>query len=116
MTMNVTPISANQPVSAVTQATQAVSPSALSPMVSAVVMSDEPVTVDMIPAAPPPEVIAAIMTASQSYDSLAASGHQVHFATDPQTGSVSIQLVGPSTSTTISPSKALDLASGGTPH
>lgn len=87
-------------------------------MVSAIVVSDEPVTVDTIPATPPSDVLDELHTASASYDALAASGRQVHFATDPRTGRVSIQMIdlASGTATKISPSKVLDIASGNITH
>jgi len=89
----------------------AASPAPLA-MVTAVVESTEPVTVDMIPAVPPQEVLDAIQTASQSYDAVAATGHQIHFATDPQSGRLSIQLLGPSGAPVakLTPGKALAVA------
>jgi len=110
MTFDVASLSASQ---AVTPAYALdASPSAT---IATSVGSDEPVTVDTTPASPPPEVLAAIRTASQSYDSLAAAGRHVQFATDPLTGRVSAQLVDPSGGLlhSLSPSRVLELASGG---
>ena len=46
---------------------------------------EDAVAVDTFPAAPPPELSAAIGTAARAYDDLAASGRQLHFAMDSTT-------------------------------
>jgi hypothetical protein len=87
-------------------------------MISAVVESDEPVAVATIPATPPPEVLQAVQTAAQTYDTLLSLGQHVHFATDPRTGRLSIQLVNlaGAVQQTVTPHKLLELASGGSLH
>lgn len=112
MTFDVSAISAIQ---AIPPAPAVVTPPR---MVSAIVVSDEPVTVDTIPPAPPAEVLDELHTASQSYDALAATGRQVHFATDPRTGRVSIQMIdlATGTATKVSPSRVLDIAAGHITH
>ena len=74
---------------------------------------DEPVTVDTIPVAPPPEVLDAVRAASQSYDTLAAAGNYVQFASDPLNGRLSALLVdlNGGLREALSPSRVLDLAS-----
>lgn len=75
---------------------------------------DEAVTVDVrsFEAGPPPEVSAAVQTASAAYDKLAAAGQHVQFGLD-SSGSLSIELQGEDgSSQTLSPSEALRLAAG----
>ncbi len=75
----------------------------------------EAVTVETFPAAAPPELGSAIATAAQVYHDLAAAGRRLHFAIDPPTGRLTIQLQDASGNvlTTMTPSKALDVAAGG---
>ncbi len=75
----------------------------------------EAVTVETFPAAAPPELSSAIATAAQVYHDLAAAGRRLHFAIDPPTGRLTIQLqdVSGNVLTTMTPSKALDVAAGG---
>jgi len=72
------------------------------------------VALDTIPASPPPEVLAAIGTASQAYDRLAASGRQLHFGIDQSSGKVVVELqdLSGNVLSTLSPSQALDIAGG----
>jgi hypothetical protein len=109
--MSINPVSGFQPTTSVAAAAASI-PSSVT--VTAVVMSTEPVIVDTIPATPPPDVLAAVQTASQSYDQLAATGHQVHFASDPQNGRLSIQVLDMAGAhvSTITPTKTLEIASG----
>jgi hypothetical protein len=108
MTSNVSPISYAPNLIAVPPIT----------MISVVVESDEPVVVATIPATPPPEVLQAVQTASQTYDKLLSLGQHVHFATDPRTGRLSIELVSLTGAArqTVTPHKLLELASGGSLH
>jgi hypothetical protein len=74
------------------------------------------VTVDTFPASPPPEVMDAIAVATQAADRLAADGQALHFQVDPPTGKVTIEVhdLQGNVQSTVSPSKALDIAGGGT--
>ena len=113
MSFNVNAIAASQQAAAIAAA--AASSGASPAMVSAVVMSDEPVTVDTIPAVPPSEVLDAVRAASATYDTLAGAGHHVHFTTDPHTGRVVIQVLNRAGNAvgTLSPGAALHAAAGG---
>jgi hypothetical protein len=77
---------------------------------------DEPVTVDTMPAAPPPEVLDAIGAAAGAYDRLAAGGLQLHFCLDEQTGKVATQVydLHGTVLGTLSPSQVVDIATTGT--
>jgi hypothetical protein len=50
------------------------------------------VTVDMVPATPPPEVLDAVGTAAKAYDRLTANGVRLHFHVDDQTGDVAVHV------------------------
>jgi hypothetical protein len=65
--------------------------------------------------APPPELSGTIATAAQAYHNLTAARRRLHFAIDPPTGRLTIELQDASGNvlTTITPSKVLDLAAGG---
>ena len=73
------------------------------------------VSVDTIPAAPPPEVLEAMGVAARAADRLAADGHQMRFAVDPQTAKVVVEIRNTQGDLlwTAPPSKALEVASGG---
>lgn len=73
-----------------------------------------PPTAD-IPAVPPPEVLDAVGAAGAAYDRLRSGGRQLHFATDPVTGRLSIEVhdLDGNVLTTLPPSRVLDLAAGG---
>ncbi len=76
---------------------------------------DEAVSVDTFPSTPPPELTDAIAAAAQSYDNLEAGGRRLHFAVDPPTGRLSIEvhdLTG-NVLSTVTPSQVLDVAGGG---
>jgi hypothetical protein len=115
MSFEISSISATQLTRPAAPAAPVAPAATVTGMVSAVVESVEPVTVDTIPATPPPEVLDAIHTASESYSHLQAAGRQIHFATDPETGRLSIQVLGPSGNSlgTLLPGKVLELAAGG---
>lgn len=70
---------------------------------------------DGIPATPPPEVLDAVGTAAAAYDRLRTDGRRLHFATDPVTGRLSIEVhdLDGNLLTTLPPSRVLDLAAGG---
>ena len=67
-----------------------------------------------IPDAPPSEVLEAIAAAADAYDRLAARGRHLHFAVDPSTGRLAVQVLGADGRCvgTVSPRQVLDLANG----
>ena len=73
------------------------------------------VTVDTIPASPPPEVQAAMGVAAQAYDSLQASGKGLHFKVDEATGKLTVEVhdVHGNLLFQVPASTALDVAAGG---
>ena len=75
---------------------------------------DQAVSVSALPASPPPELSDAIAAAADAYDQLAASGRSLHFALDPPTGRLTIQLQDSAGNvlSTLSPSQVLDAADG----
>ena len=73
----------------------------------------ESVTLDTIPGSPPQEVFAAMLTAAQAADRLAASGRALHFDTDQTTGlSVQLTSLDGTVLGTVAPSTVLAIASG----
>ena len=76
---------------------------------------DEAVAVDTFPASPPPELSDAIAAAAQAYDDLEASGRRLHFAVDPPTGRLSIEVhdLSGNVLSTLTPGEVLDVAGGG---
>jgi uncharacterized FlaG/YvyC family protein len=72
------------------------------------------VTVDALPASPPPEVWDAMQRAADALDRLDAAGREVRFGTDRVTGGlvVSVHDHQGTVIRTISGSDALDIASG----
>jgi uncharacterized FlaG/YvyC family protein len=77
--------------------------------------TEEPVSLDTIPAAPPPEVHDAIAVAAQAHQRLAESGRELRFDVDETTGKLSVTVHDENGNvlSTIPPSKALDVAAGG---
>jgi hypothetical protein len=73
------------------------------------------VTVDTIPASPPPGVLAEMATAAGAQDRLAAGDRALHFSLDQTTGALSAQVTDLTGSVlrTIAPSDVLDVAAGG---
>jgi flagellar protein FlaG len=73
------------------------------------------VTVDTIPAGPPPEVLDAMSVAAQAYERLAAEDRHMRFMIDERTGHFEIEVhdLRGNVLFTVPPSKALDVASGG---
>ena len=67
-----------------------------------------------IPASPPSELRAEIERASARQDELRAAGREMHFATDPQSGRLVIEVrdLDGNVLRTIPPSKALDVIAG----
>ena len=72
------------------------------------------VTVDTIPASPPPEVQDAMGVANQSYQNLQASGTELRFKVNEATGKLSVEVhdVHGKLLFTVPASTALDVASG----
>jgi hypothetical protein len=77
--------------------------------------ADEAVTVQTIEPSPPPEVHAAMAKAAGAYDKLQASGHQLQFHLDTNTGHVEIEVhdLEGHVLFTVPPSKALQIATDG---
>ncbi len=74
------------------------------------------VTRDAIPNSPPQEVFAAMLTAAQAADRLAASGRALHFSTDDANGlSVQLTSLDGTVLDTVAPSTVLSIASGDVP-
>jgi hypothetical protein len=59
---------------------------------SAPAAGGDSVTVDTMPASPPPEVLDAIDVAARAADRLAQSGRRLQFTVDPPTGKVAVQV------------------------
>jgi hypothetical protein len=76
----------------------------------------ESVTVDTMPASPPPEVLDAIGAAARAYDRLTSNGVQLHFHVDDETGKVAVHVYDTQGSVlgSLAPSQVLDLATSGT--
>ena len=71
---------------------------------------------DVIPASPPPEVLAEVDAAWARADELAAQNRELHFARDEHTGRMIIEVrtLDGEVLRTIPPSEALNVMSGGT--
>jgi hypothetical protein len=76
--------------------------------------SEAPVSLDTLPSAPPPEVVAQIQTAGENYETLRAQGYEVHYSYDEDARKTSIELRDGSGTVLkrLSPSEAIDLAMG----
>jgi hypothetical protein len=85
----------------------------VSPSVSA--PSADPVTVDTIPASPPPEVHQAMAKAAQAYQDLKDNGSELRFKVDAATGKLEVEVHDTHGNLlfTLPPHKVLDLADGG---
>jgi hypothetical protein len=72
------------------------------------------VTVDTVPASPPPEVHAAIGVANQAYHNLQASGSEMRFKVNEATGKLTVEIhdVHGNLLFTVPASTVLDVASG----
>ena len=72
------------------------------------------VTVDTIPASPPPEVHEAIGVANQAYHNLKADGSELRFKINEQTGKLSVEVhdIHGKLMFTVPGSTVLDVASG----
>ncbi|HEY1597291.1 MAG TPA: flagellar protein FlaG [Thermoleophilaceae bacterium] len=82
---------------------------------AATTREDDAVHVDMIPASPPAELHDQIDAASQRVDDLQAKGRELHFSLDESSKRVVIEVrdTKGNVLSTIPPSKALDVVSGG---
>jgi hypothetical protein len=78
------------------------------------VHATDPVTVDTIPASPPPEVHEAMGVANQAYHDLQAKGSELRFKINESTGKLSVEVhdVHGNLMFTVPASTALDVASG----
>jgi uncharacterized FlaG/YvyC family protein len=107
MSFDIPPVASANPVSATerTGTNQAPAPRASEPSVS----------VDTVPASPPPEVHAAIAVASQAHERLAAHDRALHFHVDERSGKlqVEVQDLNGNVLFTVPPSKALEIAAVG---
>ncbi len=76
--------------------------------------ASDTVTVDTIPASPPPEVQDAIGVANQAYHNLQATGNELRFKVNEATGKLSVEVhdVRGNLLFTVPASTALDVASG----
>jgi hypothetical protein len=92
-------------------ATQAARPSAPAAQTA---QTSDPVTVDTIPASPPPEVQDAIGVANQAYHDLQAGGSELRFKVNEATGKLSVEVhdVHGNLLFTVPASTVLDVASG----
>jgi uncharacterized FlaG/YvyC family protein len=72
------------------------------------------VTVDAIPATPPPEVHDAIGVANQAYENLKADGSELRFKVDERTGKLQVEVHDTHGNLlfTVPPSTVLNVASG----
>jgi uncharacterized FlaG/YvyC family protein len=79
------------------------------------VQASDSVTVDTIPFSPPPEVHEAIGVAARAFDKLQAEGRQMRFKVNEGTGKVVVEIhdLHGNLLCQVPPSKALDLAGGG---
>ncbi|MGO9751591.1 MAG: hypothetical protein ACLP8S_22795 [Solirubrobacteraceae bacterium] len=77
--------------------------------------SQEAVAVDTLSGSPPPELSDAIVAAAAAYKNLAASGRRLHFAIDPPSGRLAVELHDLSGNflSAATPSQALEVAGGG---
>jgi hypothetical protein len=77
--------------------------------------TSNPVSVDTIPASPPPEVQEAMGVADQAYHNLKANGSELTFKIDEATGKLQIEVHDTHGNLlfTLPPSKVLDVAEGG---
>jgi len=73
------------------------------------------VTADVIPASPPPEVSEQVSAAFERAQELFAANRELHFAKDPDTGRIVVQVrdLAGNVVRTIPPSEALEVMAGG---
>lgn len=76
--------------------------------------ASDPVTVDTIPASPPPEVHDAMGVANQAYQNLKAQGNELRFKINEATGKLTVEVhdVHGNLLFTVPASTALNVASG----
>jgi hypothetical protein len=84
------------------------------PALAKVAHAADTVTVDMIPATPPPEVHDAIAVANQAYHNLKADGSELRFNLNEATGKLSVEVHDSHGNPmfTVPASTVLDVASG----
>jgi hypothetical protein len=72
------------------------------------------VSLNTFPSSPPQEVLDEMASAARVHDTLSAQGRELHFAHDPQSGRMTIEVrdSGGHVLRTISPSEALEVAAG----
>lgn len=71
------------------------------------------VTVDTLPASPPPQVLEEMADAAQVFDTLRAQARELHFETADGRVTVTVRDLDGNVIRTIPPAKALDVAAGG---
>jgi hypothetical protein len=85
MSFFTTPVSSAAATAPLSSTPRAERPSAPAP-------GGDSVTVDTMPASPPPEVLDAIDVAARAADRLQQSGRRLQFTVDPPTGKVAVQV------------------------
>jgi hypothetical protein len=72
------------------------------------------ITLDTLPASPPPEVLAQMASAASTYEQLSSQGRELRFARDAQSGRTRIEVRDREGNvlTTLSPAQALAVAAG----
>lgn len=85
------------------------------PVVVVAAANDSAVVADVIPATPPPEVMAEVDAAWERSAELAGQDRELHFSTDQASGRVIIEVrsLDGEVLRTIPPSRALDVIGGG---
>jgi flagellar protein FlaG len=75
---------------------------------------EDSVQVDTVPASPPPELRDEVERASARYDELHRQGRELHFATEPDSGRVTVEVrdLDGEVLRTLQPSEALEVISG----
>jgi uncharacterized FlaG/YvyC family protein len=81
---------------------------------SAAASAAAPVSLQTFPSSPPQQVLDEMASAARMHDALRAQGRELHFAHDPQSGRMTVQVrdSGGRVLRTISPSEALEVAAG----
>jgi hypothetical protein len=103
------------PVAGTAATTPAPATQAASAPVASPAHAGGPVTVDTIPASPPPEVHEAMGVAATAYQDLKDNGSELRFKVDPATGRLQIEVHDTHGDLlfTLPPRKVLDIAGGG---
>jgi hypothetical protein len=114
MELNVSPLGGPDRNQGVTPRTPPAGKAAERKSFSEVLSEAAGVTVDTLPATPPPELQSAIGRASDRYDELHRQQRELHFSSDPDSGRVTIEVrdLDGTVLRTIPPSKAIDVISG----